>query len=390
MSVRTFSTRAVGLRPSPILVLLLFLCVTSIFARQTQVNSDDVVLTASKTEPQGEGEPSVVLPPTSIKTRKVKTSKAIPEKDQVSKPANVLFLLGRTGGGGGTICSPCSCATNCQQCLTACRCHHCPNCNSCTTQPPCTTCQPPTQPPCTVNCHTPTQPPCTNCQPTCPNNCVCSDGTSYFCCDPYGQCNSGGGGTTGGGGGTTGGGGGTTGNSEPTRTGGSVCLHGNGNVVLKSGATKLVRDIQLGDEVAVGQGKFSPVFMFTHRDPHFEAVFSLIRVSTTGLSNSDSFADLKVTTTHFVHAKRGLLEAGRITTDDELLLANGKWSQVINISTFIDRGVFNPQTLHGDIVVDGVRVSTFTSTVNMNTAHSLLAPLRAAYRTCGAHLSSLF
>lgn len=97
-----------------------------------------------------------------------------------------------------------------------------------------------------------------------------------------------------------------------------------------------------------------------------------------------------VTTSHFVHTQRGLLPAGQVTTDDKLLLADGKWSPVTDVSTFVDRGVFNPQTLHGDIVVDGVRVSTFTSAVDMNSAVSLLAPLRAAYRICGVHLSALF
>eukprot|EP00171_Calliarthron_tuberculosum_P019603 IDg19603t1 len=50
--------------------------------------------------------------------------------------------------------------------------------------------------------------------------------------------------------------------STPTPT--PVCFPGSASVMLSSGATKSMADLAVGDEVAVGAGKFSKVFMFTH------------------------------------------------------------------------------------------------------------------------------
>ena len=43
-------------------------------------------------------------------------------------------------------------------------------------------------------------------------------------------------------------------------------------------------------------------------------------------------------------------------------------------------GLYNPHTLHGDIVVDGVLTSTYTAAFSPTLAHVALAPLRALYR----------
>lgn len=126
-----------------------------------------------------------------------------------------------------------------------------------------------------------------------------------------------------------------------------TCLHGDGNVFLKSGAVKLVQAVFHGGKVAIGQFQFSPVFMFTQRDAHFETVFLLLRVCTTDTSNN-CIADLRVTT-HFVHINRDLVAANQIMTKDEVRFADGTWSQVICISSFVHSCNFNPQTLHGYI-----------------------------------------
>ncbi|GAB0490594.1 hypothetical protein MMPV_001831 [Pyropia vietnamensis] len=46
-------------------------------------------------------------------------------------------------------------------------------------------------------------------------------------------------------------------------------------------------------------------------------------------------------------------------------------------------GLYNPMTLHGDLIVDGYRVSTFTTDVHPLLATALLAPARALYYTTG-------
>mgnify|MGYP007064152693 CR=1 FL=1 len=47
------------------------------------------------------------------------------------------------------------------------------------------------------------------------------------------------------------------------------------------------------------------------------------------------------------------------------------------------RGLYNPLTLHGDLIVDGYRVSTFTSDVPSVVGAVLSAPLRALYVVTG-------
>jgi hypothetical protein len=52
-------------------------------------------------------------------------------------------------------------------------------------------------------------------------------------------------------------------------------------------------------------------------------------------------------------------------------------------------GLYNPQTLHGDIVVDGVRASTYTEAVDPVFAHAVLAPVRAVYRWFGVEVGGM-
>jgi len=47
------------------------------------------------------------------------------------------------------------------------------------------------------------------------------------------------------------------------------------------------------------------------------------------------------------------------------------------------RGLYNPLTLHGDLIVDGYRVSTFTTDVPPVVGAVLSAPLRALYVVMG-------
>jgi Hint module len=48
-------------------------------------------------------------------------------------------------------------------------------------------------------------------------------------------------------------------------------------------------------------------------------------------------------------------------------------------------GLFNPQTLHGDVVVDGLRASSYTTAVEPAVAHRLLWPLRVLFERTGRY-----
>jgi hypothetical protein len=59
------------------------------------------------------------------------------------------------------------------------------------------------------------------------------------------------------------------------------------------------------------------------------------------------------------------------------------------VSKVLATGLYNPQTLQGDVVVDNVRASTYTTAVEPAFAHAVLTPLRAAYSALGFSTASL-
>ncbi len=62
---------------------------------------------------------------------------------------------------------------------------------------------------------------------------------------------------------------------------------------------------------------------------------------------------------------------------------DGIADRVSSIRMASNTGLYNQQTIDGDIVVGGLVSSTYTEAVQFETAHSLLAPLRLIYRVCG-------
>lgn len=56
---------------------------------------------------------------------------------------------------------------------------------------------------------------------------------------------------------------------------------------------------------------------------------------------------------------------------------DGHDAKVVKVGNTHDLGLYNPQTIHGDIVVDGFVVSTYTADVTPSVAHAVLTPMRA-------------
>lgn len=78
----------------------------------------------------------------------------------------------------------------------------------------------------------------------------------------------------------------------------------------------------------------------------------------------------------------GLVPAELVKIGDRLLSASHGWVTVDGVSNVRESGLFNPQTMHGDIVVDGFVASTYTETVPRAVASGLLAPFRFLF-DCG-------
>ncbi len=156
------------------------------------------------------------------------------------------------------------------------------------------------------------------------------------------------------------------------------CLAGDALASMADGTTSRVDELNEGDEVARGRH----VFMFTHRDAHKVARF-LRFTSTTGET-------LELTHGHYLYVN-GVLRAARdVRVGDTLQRADGSLGTVGEVTEVLKTGVYNPQTVQGDIEVNDFVVSTYTEAIQPEIAHSALSPLRAVWRWAGWTTRALY
>eukprot|EP00171_Calliarthron_tuberculosum_P019524 IDg19524t1 len=153
------------------------------------------------------------------------------------------------------------------------------------------------------------------------------------------------------------------------------CFPASATVQLEAGHVVPMHRLTVGDRVHVGSDMFSPVYMFSHavRGPTYDFV---------SLSTA-SGRTLLLTSGHYLYVNGALVAAHTVLPGDALLGADGFADDVIRVNHVRKTGLYNPQTLHGDIAVDGVVASTFTTAVDRRFALGMLAPLRAAYSALG-------
>lgn len=134
---------------------------------------------------------------------------------------------------------------------------------------------------------------------------------------------------------------------------------------------KKMDQLVIGDHVWTGK-QFSEVFAFTHRDPSVGGR----RYVTIVLSNGRS---ITVTTGHYVYVDGTIIPAERVSEGGIMDTVDGD-AEVVKVLMGVKKmGLYNPQTKDGDIVVDGVRVTTYTTAISPFLAHALLTPVRMVY-----------
>ena len=162
------------------------------------------------------------------------------------------------------------------------------------------------------------------------------------------------------------------------------CFPAFATVELADGRVVPMADVAVGDKVRVAAGDapsaFSSVFLFTHKMP--TAPRAYVRLA---LANGHA---LVVSAGHYVYADGKMVAAAGVAVGSTVQVSSSVgagWvtTPVTAVTRVNAAGLYNPQTLHGDIVVDGVRASTFTTAVEPTVASALLAPLRALYRSTG-------
>lgn len=150
------------------------------------------------------------------------------------------------------------------------------------------------------------------------------------------------------------------------------CFPADAVVNVEGRGTVRMKELKVGDNVEIESGVFSKVFLFTHQDSNPRVQFVTMETI------SGEVASL--TAGHFLYVNRALKTASSVSVGDRVVLADGRESAVVKVKTNSLAGLYNPQTLQGDIVVNGIRMSTYTWTVPPLLAHVLLSPLRGLYR----------
>lgn len=176
--------------------------------------------------------------------------------------------------------------------------------------------------------------------------------------------------------------------SSSSNSNGTVdCLPADAMVAMDGGLQRYKRADELdeGDNTHIG-GK---VFMFTHRDAHRTAQF--VRMETSEYDGESGVGVLEVTPGHFVYANGHLIPARDVRIGDWLQKSsddgsNPSKNRVVNIRHVMKQGVYNPETMTGDIGVNEFVVSTYTEAIHPNAAHPLLTPLRMIYHVLNLYI----
>lgn len=183
----------------------------------------------------------------------------------------------------------------------------------------------------------------------------------------------------------------------------SSCFPGTAMVLTASGTEVAMRDLKIGDRVAVmrddGTIGFDEVYLFTHKDEAVVAECVELRLA--------SGRRLLATARHFVPVSGPAApwsEARLVAVED---VAVGHWvwargadgepalSAVVAVERRRTRGLFNPLTWSGTIIVDGVVASAHSDwfldgVVSVHTQgavyQAVFAPVRGLYRVLGPGL----
>jgi len=119
--------------------------------------------------------------------------------------------------------------------------------------------------------------------------------------------------------------------------------------------------------------------MFTHKTAAYSGEFMRLTLT--------SGRQITLTESHYIYLSGSLRPAGTASVGDTVELADGTLSRVNGVSIVMDTGLYNPQTTHGDILVNGIRASTFTTAVQPGFAHAALAPFRMVFEKMGVSTS---
>ncbi len=165
------------------------------------------------------------------------------------------------------------------------------------------------------------------------------------------------------------------------------CFPGSAVVEPDDGRRVLIRDLSASQTLRTGRNSYSEVFMFSHYDRDVWAEFVTLHFVDRTANKSGA---LRASRGHYVYVRDDaasnltrtaakLRAMDTVTEGDSLLSRDGSLLRVAHIVSTWEQGLYNPHTVDGDLMVDGVRVSCFTTAVKQRTAMKVIQPLRVLY-----------
>lgn len=164
------------------------------------------------------------------------------------------------------------------------------------------------------------------------------------------------------------------------------CLPGSAVLRRREGGEVEVRDLKVGDVVATGRGEYGKVFAFSHRDAW--AVGEIVRLET-------ARRKVRLTRGHLVPSRidggggickgrERLVAAAAVTTGKDCLY-DAEEERWVGVEAVVREGeadvgregLYNPHTLTGTIVVDGLLLSCYTTALRPEKAAPLLRAVHA-------------
>ena len=159
-----------------------------------------------------------------------------------------------------------------------------------------------------------------------------------------------------------------------------ACFPSDALVKLNDGRTITMAQLDFGHQVLSERSKFTTVFAFTHRLPQGLFEFVMIKAGNHTLHLSPG---------HYIYANNQLIAARDVAVGDVIEDENGLEHQISETSKVLKHGLFNPHTIAGSIVVNGIKVSCYTTAFAPVSAHASLTFLRTLFAITGLHFFSI-
>lgn len=158
----------------------------------------------------------------------------------------------------------------------------------------------------------------------------------------------------------------------------SVCFPSDARVHLEDGRVKSMSELETGDRVHVANSAYaySDVYLFTHKTTAPTTTMVQVQVA-------NGLAMIELSPGHYVPIagnRKRLVAARTLKIGDQLSLANGTTVGITSVRAIRKQGLFNPQTLTGNIIVNGIAVTGYTDAVHPLLARILLVLPKLLYR----------